>query len=229
VEIAMTETGDTYQQQAYSYVRDKILSMEFKPGDRVADSSIASELNISRTPVREALQRLEIEGLLSSKVRRGWKVTSLTIKDIEDIFDLKCEIEGLIARKAAICEDDDNRKALKDLLNGMKEASSINDIDSWIEIDASLHHLLYVMAQNERAERIINNLNDQWHRLRTGFIKLQGRLDRATDQHEKVVLAILDCDPARADAAMHEHLNDVRKGLLQVLVTLILPYARNGL
>ena len=225
----MTNTGDTYQQQAYNYVRDKILSMAYKPGDRIADSSIASELNISRTPVREALQRLEIEGLLNSEARRGWKVTSLTIKDIEDIFDLKCEIEGLIARKAAICKDKDHRKTLKELIAAMKEASVNNDVDSWIEIDSSIHHLFYIMAQNERAERIINNLNDQWHRLRTGFIKLQGRLDLATGQHEKVVLAIIDRDPDGADAAMHEHLRDVHKGLFQVLVTMILPYARNGL
>jgi len=225
----MANSTETYQQQAYNYVRDRILSMAFKPGDRITDSSIASELNISRTPVREALQRLEIEGLLSSEARRGWKVTSLTIKDIEDIFDLKCEIEGLIARKAAICKDDDHRKTLQELLGAMKEASSNSDIDSWIEIDSSIHHLFYVMAQNERAERIINNLNDQWHRLRTGFIKLKGRLDPATDQHAKVILAILDGDPDAADAAMHEHLNDVRNGLLQVLVTMILPYARNGL
>lgn len=225
----MTNIGTTYQQQAYEYVRDKILSMDYKPGDKITDSSIASELNISRTPVREALQRLELEGLINSEVRRGWRVTSLTIKDIEDIFDLKCEIEGLIARKAASYDEDDYRKELKNLLNAMKEASSNDDVESWKEIDSSIHHLFYVMAKNDRAESIINNLNDQWHRLRTGFIKLQGRLDRATDQHEKVILAIIDGDPDGADEAMHEHLNDVRNGLLQVLITMILPYARNGL
>ena len=69
MKMATTNTGTTYQQQAYEYVREKILSMDYKPGDKITDSSIASELNISRTPVREALQRLEIEGLINSEAR----------------------------------------------------------------------------------------------------------------------------------------------------------------
>jgi DNA-binding GntR family transcriptional regulator len=203
--------------------------MEYKPGDFITDSKIADELNFSRTPVREACQRLEYEGLLFSESRRGWRIYSLTIKDIENIFDLKCEIEGLIARKAAMCQDMDHRKTLQDLIKKMKEASSNDDIDTWMKTDTSIHHQLYVMAQNDRAERYINNLNDQWHRLRSGYIKMRGRLDTSTKEHEKFVNAIIDGEPDDADKAMQEHLNDVREGLLKILITMILPYARNGL
>jgi DNA-binding GntR family transcriptional regulator len=203
--------------------------MEYKPGDFITDSKIADELNFSRTPVREACQRLEYEGLLFSESRRGWRIYSLTIEDIENIFDLKCEIEGLIARKAAMCQNTDHRKTLQDLINNMKEASSNDDIDTWMKTDTSLHHLLYVMAQNDRAESYINNLNDQWHRLRSGYIKMRGRLDHSTKEHEKFVNAVINGEPDEADKAMQEHLNDVREGLLKILITMILPYARNGL
>lgn len=225
----MVKMIDSLQQRAYDYVLKKILSMEYNPGEYITDSKIAGELKISRTPVRETFQILENEGLLVSEPWRGWRVYSLTIKDIEDIFDLKCEIEGLMARKAALDEDENHRKALLDQLNQMKSASANEDVEKWTIIDSSLHHLIYVMAQNERAERVVKNLNNQWHRLRKGYINLQGNLDNATNEHEKIVSAVINRNPDSADEAMHAHLNSVRKGLVKVLVTMILPYARNGL
>ncbi len=217
------------QQQAYEYVRTKILAMEFMPGETITDSRVASDLKISRTPVREAFQRLENEGLLISELRRGWRVYSMSLKDIDDIFDIKCEVEGLIARKAALDQNEEHHQVLQDILKRMKIASNDDDLETWLELDASLHHLLYVMAQNERAERIIRNLNDQWHRLRRGFIKMRGRLDIATNEHELVISAIIAHDADRAQQAMKDHLNDVRHGLIKVLVAMILPYARDGL
>ena len=221
--------SNTYQQQVYDYVRSRILSMEYRPGDYITDAKVASELKISRTPAREAFQRLENEGFLISEARRGWRIFSLTIKDIEDIFDLKCEIEGLIARKAAEDQNVEHHQTLRNYFARMGEASEQDDVAVWTEMDSALHHHLYLMAQNERAEKIILNLNNQWHRLRKGFIQLRGRLDLATSDHEKIVNAVLNGDPQGAEQAMQAHLNSVRQGLLKVLITMILPYARDGL
>jgi GntR family transcriptional regulator, rspAB operon transcriptional repressor len=220
---------DSHQQRAYGYILNKILLMEYKPGDYITDSHISGELGISRTPVREAFQLLENEGLLQSEPRRGWRIYSLTIKDIEDIFDLKCEIEGFMASKAALDPNEEHRQELLNLIEQMRTASTNNDVDTWMRIDSTLHHLFYVMAQNDRAERIIKNLNNQWHRLRKGYINMQGSLDNATREHENIVSAVINKDAEGADRAMHAHLNRVSNGLVKVLVTMILPYARNGL
>jgi DNA-binding GntR family transcriptional regulator len=225
----MTTLNHSYQQQVYNYVRNKILTMEYRPGDYISDSQVAKELSISRTPAREAFQRLEIEGLLISEARRGWRIYSLTIKDIEDIFDLKCEIEGLVARRAALGPSEEHHQTLRNYLHRMQEASQNNDVATWIEMDSSLHHLFYLMAHNDRAEKIIKQLNDQWHRLRRGFINLQGSLESATSEHENIANAVIAGDANAAELAMQTHLNNVRQGLLKVLVTMILPYARNGL
>lgn len=222
-------TSDTYKQQVYDYVRSKILSMEYYPGDFITDSQVANELKISRTPAREAFQRLENEGFLIAEARRGWRIYSLTIKDIEDIFDLKCEIEGLVARKAAREQNEEHHQTLRNYLNCMREAAINGDVSTWIEMDSSIHHLFYLMAQNERAEKIIKHLNDQWHRLRKGFINLRGHLDLATDEHEKIISAVIDGNSEGAELAMRAHLNSVRQGLMKVLITMILPYARDGL
>jgi DNA-binding GntR family transcriptional regulator len=222
-------TSDTYKQQVYDYVWKRIISMEYRPGDFITDSQVANELKISRTPAREAFQRLENEGFLIPEARRGWRIYSLTIKDIEDIFDLKCEIEGLVARKAALDRSEERHLMLQNYLLQMREACVNDDVTRWMEMDSLIHHLLYMMAQNERAEKIIKHLNDQWHRMRRGFINLRGRLDLATDEHEKIIMAVIDGDAEGAELAMQSHLNSVRQGLMRVLVTMILPYAKDGL
>jgi DNA-binding GntR family transcriptional regulator len=222
-------TRDTYRQQVYDYVWDRIISMEYRPGDFITDSQVAGELKISRTPVREALQRLETEGFLIPEARRGWRIYSLSIKDVEDIFDLKCEIEGLVARKAALDRSEEHHEMLRNYLQQLRQTSENDDVNGWMETDALIHHLLYMMAQNERAEKIIKHLNDQWHRMRRGFINLRGRLDDATDEHEKIINAIIEGDAEGAEIAMQNHLNSVRQGLMKVLVTILLPYAKDGL
>ena len=95
------EISATYQQQAYDYVKDQITGLKLKPGQTLTDSQVAAELEISRTPVREALRRLEQEGLLVNDSRRGWKIYSLSLDDIRQIFEIKQLLEGLIVEQAA--------------------------------------------------------------------------------------------------------------------------------
>ena len=166
----MESNGLTYQQQAYQYIKQQIFSVGLKPGEYITDSQIALQLKISRTPVREAFQRLEKEGLLIYEVRRGWKVYVLSLEDIQEIFDLKLTIEGMTARKAAECEDERLRRDLKRALDDLRNAAQEKDLKAWTESDGRLHDAIFGMSDNQRASAIIQNLNDQWHRVRAGFV-----------------------------------------------------------
>ena len=97
----MNKELSTFQQQTYEYVRNQIINLGFKPGEYITDMLIAEKLAISRTPVREAFQRLEKEGLLVNEARKGWRVYTLELEDIHEIFDLKIAIEGMLVRRAA--------------------------------------------------------------------------------------------------------------------------------
>jgi len=224
----MAHTQVTYQQQAYDYIKRNIIELKFKPGEFVADTQIAEELGVSRTPVREALYKLENEGLLVGVARRGWRVYSLSLEDIQDIFDIKVSIEGMIAAKAAACADETLRQQLRDAVQQMKTAVAADDPKAWLEADFALHDVLYQMAGNERAQRIVANLNDQWHRLRIGFSAMEGRIQRSAEEHETFVQAILDMDAERAEREMRDHLNQVRAELVRLLVNLVLPYVEDG-
>ncbi len=218
----------TYQEQAYNFVKSEILTHGYKPGEYLTDAQIADALNVSRTPVREAFHRLANEGLLVNMARRGWRVYSLSLEDIHEIFDMKAALEGMLARKAATCTDEDLCEHLKTALTEMELATKNNDTEAWFAADEKLHHTIFAMAKNERAERTIQNLNDQWHRLRIGFAAMQSRMTESIDEHKAITKAILARDGDAADQAMQDHLNRVRDDLARLLENLVLPFVENG-
>lgn len=224
----MTNSTTTFQQQAYDYVKTQIINLGFRPGEYVTDSMIAGTLNISRTPVREAFHSLEKEGLLVNEARRGWKVYTLTLKDIHEIFDIKEAIEGMAARKAAYCHDEELRNALRDALEELSKAAESEDSAKWLTADDQLHEILFQMGGNDRARRTINSLNDQWHRVRIGFSAIQERAQRSTEEHKHFIDSILVGDGDEAERRMRTHLNKVRQELVNLLVSMVLPFVDEG-
>ena len=224
----MPNSNLTYQQQAYDFIKAQIMTLGFKPGEYITDSQIAGQLNISRTPVREAFYRLGKEGLLINEARRGWKIYTLSLDDIHDIFDIKEVVEGMVARKAAACQDESLKNALREVLRKMEAAAAANNAEAWLEADVHLHEILFQMAGNERASRIVANLNDQWHRVRIGFMALQGRTKRSADEHRSIIESILAGDGEEAEGRMRAHLNQVRQELVHLLVTMVLPFVEEG-
>ncbi|HEY63547.1 MAG TPA: GntR family transcriptional regulator [Caldilineae bacterium] len=205
------------------------MNLEYKPGENITDRQVAQELNISRTPVREALRLLEHEGLIVSQPRRGWRVYTLSLKDIEEIFDIKIVLESAIARWAATCEDAEKKSALKEALARMKRAVAENDREAWVEADLALHDVIFSMCGNQRAVRVVKNMNDQWWRVRIGLIAMEGRMARSTREHEVIVSAIVAGDPDAAERQMRTHLESLRRELIHVLTNLVLPFAHHGM
>ena len=218
----------TYQQHAYEFVKARIMNLDVKPGAYITDSQVASELEISRTPVREALRRLEQEGLLISQARRGWKVYTLSLQDIHEIFDIKVALEGMIVWEAARCEDEPLRSALREALERMQRAGEARDPDAWLEADIQLHQVVFAMSPNERAVSILQNLDDQWYRVRIGLVALHRRIGPSTAEHKVLVESILAGNGEEAANLMRIHVNNVRQELVQVLVNLVLPFVEEG-
>ena len=218
----------TYQEQAYHFVKSQILARGYKPGEYITDAQVAEVLSVSRTPVREAFYRLANEGLLINEARRGWRVYSLSLEDIHEIFDIKVALEGILAWKAAANPDETLRAELQQALTDMDAATQANDTDAWFAADEKLHHTISALAHNERAERIINNLNDQWHRLRIGFAVIQSRMTQSIDEHKLITQYILDGDGGNAERALQDHLNRVRDDLVRLLENMVLPFVEKG-
>lgn len=229
IEQPVLESTITLQQRAYDLIKARIMNLELKPGQYITDSEVASEIGISRTPVREGLRRLEHEGLLINQARRGWKVYALSLEDIHDIFDVKEAVEGMLARRAAECSDEQAQSALAQAIEQMQHAVGTNDVEAWLKADVQLHDTIFAMSGNERAASIIQNINDQWHRVRIGFVALQERIQRSSPEHKAIVESILAGDGEEAERLMTVHLHNVREELVHLLVNLVLPFVEQGI
>lgn len=216
---------------AYDTIKTNILTLKLKPGQFVSDLEIATELNLSRTPVRDALRRLEFEGLVNSQSRKGWQVSPLTLEDIREIFTLKCVLQSLLARQAAACRDETLRAALAEELQRMQQCNDAKDQPGWEKAHVAFHQTLLEMTgkPNGRTARMVDNLNDQWRRLRVGLYAIEGYRQREMKDHIEIGNAILAQDEDGAAALMEKHLERVKDEILHLLSNLVFPFAPNGI
>lgn len=210
-------------EEAYRSILNDIVSGGLKPGLTVSEHDLSEKYGIGRTPVREAIRRLEGEGFIVV-VDKKRRIYYLSPSDIEQIFDLKIAIEGMIAFRAAECEDEALRDKLKSVINEM-ELYGRNDgnmnftIDRWLELDKEFHTLLYEMGKNLRAKSIIDNLNMQWHRIRVGMSAVTGHLERSTREHLKIGNAILGHRPEVARDEIKVHFENLKKIIIKLMQT----------
>ena len=211
--------------KAYEKIKGLIMSARLGPGQPVTETALSESLGFSRTPVREALHDLQQEGLIVTRNRRK-RVYMLTVSEIEEIFDLKIEIEGAVARWAAQRGSDIQFGQLDRISRQMKRLARLRPADErreqiwlgkWLDADHKLHTLLFAMARNKRAEQMIRNFNSQWHQLKLGMLTLEGRVDRSAVEHEQIVQAICDRQPAKAQQQMRSHLQNLRKELVKIM------------
>ncbi len=194
------------------------------------DTDLADELAFSRTPITNALRRLEYEGLLNNQPRRGWQVTPLSLDDIHEIFNIKEALETMIARQAAACNDETLRKTLRECVEGMQHHAAAGDRVAWDVDHMRWHQTVLAMSEypDGRVPRILNNLNDQWRRVRRGLLAIEGRMARETQEHTIIADSILAQEPEEAEQRTLRHLQHVRQDVVSLLANVVLPFATHG-
>ena len=220
----MTRNGHA-KRKAYERIKGLILSGKLRPGQAVTETALSENLGLSRTPIREALHELEREGLIITNNRRR-RVYVLTAHEIEDIFDLKIEIESAVAGWAARRGTKRQCQQLDTTLNHMKRLARQRPdnprkeearLNKWLTFDRRLHTLLFTMAGNERARRIIQNFNSQWHQMKLGMLTLEGRIEKSAAEHERIVREVCGQHPAQAQKQMRIHLQNLKRELVKIM------------
>lgn len=212
-------------ERAYEGIKELILTMAIKPGETVSENKLAFHLGISRTPVREALNRLEQEGLVISSHRRK-RAFVLTIAEIEEIFDLKIAIERSAARWAAERGSEEDRRRFRQTVQQMQQVAAARPdapeaLDgwhrAWLDVDMEYHRILFRLAGNRRAEQIVDTVNNHWHRLRLGILAIEDRIEKSVVEHTRIAEAVLSGDAARAESLMAEHLQNLKIMLVGIM------------
>jgi len=198
-------------------IRNAIMNGSLQPRERLMEIQLAEELGVSRTPIREALRKLELEGFIVMVPRKGAYVADLTFKDIADVFEIRAALEGLAAGLAAERITEEELESMERLLVGKQEAITSGDIDRLVEVDTSFHELLYKASRNERLANIISNLREQIQRFRLTSLSFPGRNKESLQEHKQLVEAIQSRDSQLARHLAQEHIENAENVLIECI------------
>jgi DNA-binding GntR family transcriptional regulator len=206
-------TPISLKDQAYLAIKRAILSLKLEPGEALVESELAQQLGISKTPVRTALHELEREGLVTKVLYKGTYVTQVTLRDIQEIFQLRAVLEGLAARLAAPAFDETELAQAREVLRLMEAALNMQEKDLASQYGKQFHDLILQEADNHRLQLIVHNLDDHLQRFRLLSDQISGRLQKSLTEHKGVLEALEQRDPDLAEQRIKEHLHSVLEGL----------------
>jgi DNA-binding GntR family transcriptional regulator len=201
----------------FENIRKAIVSGTFAPGERLMEIQMADDLGVSRTPVREAIRKLEMEGFVVMIPRRGTYVANLSIKDINDVYEIRISLDVLAAGLAAERIEPEEIEELQKLLLEITEANEAGDMDKIVQLDTAFHDVLYKASRNDRLSNIINNLREQITGIRGTSMRYPGRMADTIEEHRALVDSIAARDPERAQNAARVHLENAEHTLLKAL------------
>lgn len=209
-------------------LRDAIRSGRLAPGQRLVVADITSMLSVSAGPVREAIRRLTGEGLIEIVPHRGASVRQITLRDLEEIFELRGAVEGLAARLAAQHASEDGfLDELHTLMEEMTVHATSEDVTGYLRTNTAFHDLIYRMSGNDRLRTLAAQLVMPVYQVR-----LPQRMDRAAMQisfrdHKIIAAALTKGDGDAAEAAMRVHVAQAGEGLKETLAAFEPPQRRS--
>ena len=198
-------------------IREAIKNGSLQPRERLMEIQLADELGVSRTPVREALRKLELEGFIVMVPRKGAYVSDLTMKDVADVFEIRAALEGLAAALAAERITEDELETMERLLVEKGEAINLDDIGKLVAVDTKFHEAMYQASRNERLSAIISNLREQIQRFRLTSLSIPGRKEDSLREHRNLLEAIQARDIQLARQLAQEHIENAENVLIDSL------------
>ncbi len=208
------QSGKKSGAELVSAIRADIISHALKPGQQLHEEELGEKYGVSRTPIREAFLRLEQEGLVKIFPHRGVQISELTEQDIEEIIEIRMELEAMAARVAALKMTLEQHKELKKIEKILDLAANSDNSVLSFEADTRLHDLILLAAGNSRAYTIIKSLNSQIMRIRFLTGHRPGRIATSVAEQKEVIRTLLARDPLKAERAMRVHLLNARTQLL---------------
>jgi len=204
------------REKAYQHLKSTILSGHFNPGERLTEERLAKKLGVSRTPIREALHKLESEGLIKSLMTRGFIVSRDSKDEIEELFDLRAILEGYLMR--VICEtvSKETLEQLDRYVESAEEALKENRIDDVFKWNTQFHDTLHSLVQNKhRFHRMMVNIRKYVLRYRKDTLQYPDGGKRSIEGHRKIMMSLKLRDPDLCERLMREHIQEAKADALQ--------------
>lgn len=182
-----------------------IVTGAIKPGDRLDEVQLATRFQVSRTPIREALQRLSMSGLIELKPRRGAFVRDISLTELVEMFDVMAELEGMCARLAARRITLEQGEAIRTKLSACVESAENGDTDRYYHANAEFHHLIYEASQNGFLSEQAKGLHARLAPYRRLQLRVLHRMRQSLAEHQAVADAIISGDAELAETTIKSH------------------------
>lgn len=208
----------------FNTLRKAILTGQLKPGERLMEVHLAERLGVSRTPIREAIRKLELEGLVTMIPRRGAEVAQITEKSLRDVLEVRRALDVLSVELA--CEritqaeleelkeacDEFERMALG---TTARNAGSITNPSVIAKADVALHDIIVKATGNQRLQQLVNNLSEQMYRYRFVYIKDESQHEKLIAEHREMYESIVSRDSKRASRAARIHIDNQEESIIR--------------
>lgn len=192
--------------RVFDQLRDDILNGKYAPGEELKEIPIGKELGVSRTPVREALRKLELEGLVSIVPNKGAYVSGISSEDVHDIYAIRSYLEGLCAKWACRHATEEDLNTLDEILCLARFNAERNRYEQMSELDSKFHQALYNACGSKMLRHILRDFHKYVESVRKQTLSRSERALAAIEEHEKILDAIKNRDEELADRLSHEHI-----------------------
>ena len=192
----------------FTTLRQAILRGELKPGERLMEIQLANQLGVSRTPIREAIRKLELEGLVLMIPRKGAEVAQITEKNLRDVLEVREALEMLAVQLACEKMSTDKIEELREAAKEFEQTISVNDITKIAEADVKFHDIVYEATDNQRLIQLLNNLREQMYRYRVEYLKRKTVRPIILAEHEELIKTIEARDKEAASMNICKHIEN---------------------
>lgn len=196
-------------------LRQAILKGELEPGERLMEMQLAEQLGVSRTPIREAIRKLELEGLVLMIPRRGAIVAKITEKDLKDVLEVRASLERLSTQLACERMLEETVDELRAAQEAFKAALKGDDITLQAQKDVEFHDVIYKSTNNLRLIQMLNNLREQMYRYRLEYLKDGTSHQRLVEEHEAIIEALCRRDKEEATNIMVGHVYNQERAVMR--------------
>jgi DNA-binding GntR family transcriptional regulator len=190
----------------FNTLREAILKGELKPGERLMELQLAAKLGVSRTPIREAIRMLELEGLAVTTPRKGAEVARMTEKDMEDVLQIRKVLDELAVQLACDKINASHLKAMESAIRTFEEASKARNVKQVAQADEAFHDAIYQAADNAKLMTLLNNLREQIYRYRVEYLKDENVYQTLLSEHKIIYESLKDGDKDRVTRITSQHI-----------------------
>lgn len=198
----------------FNTLRQAIIKGELKPGERLMEIQLAQKLGVSRTPVREAIRKLELEGLVLMIPRRGAEVAKITKKDLVDVLQVRAALEELAVKDACDHITEEQLQELKTASEDFRRTLDGGNLVACAQADINFHEVIYRATDNRRLVQLLNNLREQMYRYRMETLKDKRTYRALVSEHETIRSALTRHDKDAAGEAIRIHIENQKKAIL---------------